>query len=386
MSTNSTKTVKGRISNKHGTEEYWILSVYTDTSKNTLRDNPFIPLAGELIVYDPDSVYDYPRFKFGDGVNNVDQLSFVTEELAEELAGKFSLTYFSVGTSTDGVTMQDLYNKITEEIGDGTWSFISISARNNFTGFLKMGYRGGYYEIKAFDPIAFKTFDGGGSLSSVLIDSFISDDVASSLGTWKIAATQDWVTDQGYVAGSGTSGSLVKWDGTNSVANGPALKSGGTGFLKEDGTWATPAFTDEKVKQSNTTTDKWRKIILSAQYDTNAGTATTEQTGQVYVTPGIEVQASTGNLRVSGNISMGGNTVATQTWVTNQKYLTTHQSLSHLVTLATEQEITAKKTFTTTGSTQKIELTNAGVKIADNEKGATLKYITDYDALVFNFS
>lgn len=83
MSTNGTKAIKGRISHKHGTEEHWILSVYTDTSKTTLRDNPFIPLAGELIVYDPDSVYDYPRFKFGDpddregGRRNVDQLPFV---------------------------------------------------------------------------------------------------------------------------------------------------------------------------------------------------------------------------------------------------------------------------------------------------------------------
>jgi hypothetical protein len=33
MSTESTKTIKGRIINKHGTEEYWLLSVYTDTTK-----------------------------------------------------------------------------------------------------------------------------------------------------------------------------------------------------------------------------------------------------------------------------------------------------------------------------------------------------------------
>lgn len=229
MSTNSTKTVKGRISNKHGTEEYWILSVYTDTSKTTLRENPFYPLAGELIVYDPDSVYDYPRFKFGNGISNVDQLPFVTEELTEEMANKFSLTYFSVGSSADGVTMQDLYNKITEEIGDGTWSFILISARNSFTGFLKMRYRGGYYEIKAFDPVEFKTFDGGGILSSVYIEDFIGDDVASSLGTWKAAATQDWVTGQGYTTNTGTvtsiatgtglSGGTITTSGTISLAN-----------------------------------------------------------------------------------------------------------------------------------------------------------------------
>jgi hypothetical protein len=64
------------------------------------------------------------------------------------------------------------------------------------------------------------------------------------------------------------------------------------------------ANTDTKVKQSNTTTAKWRKVVLSAQEDTNAGTAVTEKTDQVYVTPGIEVQSSTGNLRASGEVQM----------------------------------------------------------------------------------
>jgi hypothetical protein len=135
------------------------------------------------------------------------------------------------------------------------------------------------------------------------------------------------------VTGSGASGKLVKWNDTNTITDGPTITSGGTGFLKEDGTWATPAgtyslplaangtkggiqigyssttkthlpvalssekayvavtkdsvttalgftpidsFTDQNVKQSNTTTGNWRKVLLSAQYDTNAGTAVTE--------------------------------------------------------------------------------------------------------------
>ena len=62
--------------------------------------------------------------------------------------------------------------------------------------------------------------------------------------------------------------------------------------------------TDTKVTQSNTTTANWRKVILSAQYDSAAGTATTTTTDQVYVTPNIEVQASTGSLRASGTVQM----------------------------------------------------------------------------------
>lgn len=57
MSTNSTKTIKGRISNKHGTEEHWYIA--------GTAEKPFCPLEGELIVYDPDEFYAYPRTKYG---------------------------------------------------------------------------------------------------------------------------------------------------------------------------------------------------------------------------------------------------------------------------------------------------------------------------------
>ena len=36
------------------------------------------------------------------------------------------------------------------------------------------------------------------------------------------------------VTGSGTNNYLVKWNGTNTVTNGPKITSGGTGYLKED--------------------------------------------------------------------------------------------------------------------------------------------------------
>lgn len=80
MSTESTKTFKGRISNKHGTEMDWLKSVYVQDSNGNitdiLLDQPFIPLSGELIIYDPDEFYTYPRFKFGDGETYVTDLPF----------------------------------------------------------------------------------------------------------------------------------------------------------------------------------------------------------------------------------------------------------------------------------------------------------------------
>lgn len=66
-----TQVIKGRIINKHGTEADW-LAAGTAAA-------PFIPLDGELIIYDPDSNYSYKRIKFGDGVTAVHLLPFYAE-------------------------------------------------------------------------------------------------------------------------------------------------------------------------------------------------------------------------------------------------------------------------------------------------------------------
>jgi hypothetical protein len=71
------KKIKTRIQNKHDIEANWA------------QATSFIPLAGELIVYDPDNNYSYPRFKFGDGVvvdgkivgTPVTELPFATKDI-----------------------------------------------------------------------------------------------------------------------------------------------------------------------------------------------------------------------------------------------------------------------------------------------------------------
>ena len=70
------KKVYGRFQQKHDTEANWLLATN------------FAPLAGELIIYDADENYDYPRFKVGiwDGVSEktsdmlVGNLPFATSE------------------------------------------------------------------------------------------------------------------------------------------------------------------------------------------------------------------------------------------------------------------------------------------------------------------
>ena len=58
--------INTKIINKHDTEENWN------------KASGFSPMLGEIIVYDPDENYDYPRIKVGDGVTNVCLLPFVS--------------------------------------------------------------------------------------------------------------------------------------------------------------------------------------------------------------------------------------------------------------------------------------------------------------------
>lgn len=69
--------MKNRIQIKHDTEENW------KKAKN------FIPLAGELILYDgvmdqkTNTYSTLPRFKIGDGIHNVNDLPFMSNEKGE---------------------------------------------------------------------------------------------------------------------------------------------------------------------------------------------------------------------------------------------------------------------------------------------------------------
>jgi hypothetical protein len=116
---------------------------------------------------------------------------------------------------------------------------------------------------------------------------------------------------------------------------------------------------DEKVKQSATTTSKWRKIILSSQASEEVNSPVIEDTDWVYTTPNIEAQASTGNIRSSGSITATKHITAGS----SNKYVvlgdgstkaisdfaldTQLPDFDEFVTLSDAQTITGVKTFTT---------------------------------------
>ena len=61
--------VNGRIVHKHDTEENWTKAIN------------FVPMKGEMIIYDIDTNYPYERFKIGDGNTAINSLPFASERL-----------------------------------------------------------------------------------------------------------------------------------------------------------------------------------------------------------------------------------------------------------------------------------------------------------------
>lgn len=65
-----------------------------------------------------------------------------------------------------------------------------------------------------------------------------------------------------------------------------------------NGTWSDWEDYTRRVRQTETTTANWRKIPLGSQSST-AGASIVEATGQLYVTPNVEVQPTTGTLNAN---------------------------------------------------------------------------------------
>ena len=67
----SSKKIKTRIVHKHATEADWMKAVN------------FVPLQGEVIIYDIDNNYSYERVKIGDGIQNVNDLPFAEKGIKD---------------------------------------------------------------------------------------------------------------------------------------------------------------------------------------------------------------------------------------------------------------------------------------------------------------
>ena len=116
----STKNFYTRIQHKHDTEANW------------LKATNFAPLAGEIIVYDKDSNYNYLRVKIGNGTDNVNDLPFITENISIDAISN------NDGIGLDVLIDEIVYHGDNSEIG-GDLPTISLDdlmpkAGGTFTG------------------------------------------------------------------------------------------------------------------------------------------------------------------------------------------------------------------------------------------------------------
>ena len=101
------KRLKARVAHKHKTEAEWYLDVYTAADSTIKRSDPFIPLNGELIIFDADENHE-KRFKFGDGKTDVIALPFASN--FENGKGTNSSQMLGCNTSFEGIATVEEHN------------------------------------------------------------------------------------------------------------------------------------------------------------------------------------------------------------------------------------------------------------------------------------
>lgn len=97
-SSSTTTKLKTRIRQKHDTETNW------------LKATTFVPLDGELIIYDVDDTHSTPRFKVGDGIQVVGDLPFLADGINSQYLRN---NYIPIKEITSGsfIVPQIGYNK-----------------------------------------------------------------------------------------------------------------------------------------------------------------------------------------------------------------------------------------------------------------------------------
>ena len=131
------KNILSRVRNKH------------DTQANWEKATNFVPLEGELIIYDVDTTNPIPRFKVGDGVKNVNDLPFGE--------GKF---FVEVEVSSDSIIEPGTY-PITmtaeqiQQVGSENCAgiFLNIGDGAGFYIYKIGGGNGGFYLSSAFSVV-----------------------------------------------------------------------------------------------------------------------------------------------------------------------------------------------------------------------------------------
>lgn len=276
------KTMKARVQHKHDIEANW------------LKATNFIPLASEIIVYDPDENYDYPRIKIGDGKTNINALPFVTKDYAK--ISDIPTKPEDIGALPDSTVIPTVPTK--------------ISAFENDKGYLT--------QHQSLDAYA-KTADLGALATK---DSLTASEVGALPSTTKIPGalsdlsedtTHRVVTDaekEAWNAKSNFSGSY------NDLTNKPTIPS--VAGL------ASTTYVDDAVKNK---VDKDSNKVLSTNDYTTA-----EKNKLANIAAGAEVNVNADWNATSGDAQILNKPILVSAFTNDAGYLTEHQSLAGLAT------------------------------------------------------
>ena len=106
--------------------------------------------------------------------------------------------------------------------------------------------------------------------------------VTPSGGSAQTVAVTPSITNN--VTGSGTSGYIAKFNGANTITNGPAFGSDTTKFLRNDGTWNAPPVTSVSLGDTGTasaTAVKYQRVGVNGSYTTVRGTMYMESSNKL---------------------------------------------------------------------------------------------------------
>lgn len=277
---------------------------------------------------------------------NSNQMYFVVDDTATTFANIFRV--FTAGSATSvpwsGVT--NAPTKLSQFTNDSGFLTSVPAASTTVTGGIKLNgnnsqylagdgsfYEINYNEINGTPDIATANTAGLVKPINVITKPTLNSITTTSKRYYSVQMSNDgnmfvnvpWTSSSipsDNVTGSGTSGYLAKFNGTNTITSGPKLSSSSSGlFLRDDGTWQIPF--DISINGSGTIDSFSYQLNLNAgtggisitndednTYSINAVAASTSQFGTVKVGSNITVSSGTISLSKSNVTSALGYTPA----------------------------------------------------------------------------
>lgn len=274
------KTMKARVQHKHDIEANW------------LKATNFIPLASEIIVYDPDENYDYPRIKIGDGETNINALPFVTKDYAK--ISDIPTKPEDIGALPDSTVIPTVPTKISAFENDAKYLTTFTETDPTVPDWAKAKEKPTY------------TADEVGALPD-------STEIPSKLSDLDEDASHRLVTDTEkatWNAKSNFSGSY------NDLTNKPTIPS--------IAGLASTTYVDDAVKNK---VDKDGNKVLSTNDYTTA-----EKNKLANIAAGAEVNVNADWNATSGDAQILNKPTLVSAFTNDAGYLTEHQSLAGLAT------------------------------------------------------